>query len=90
MRNCGVKMKFDLSFFSGKNVLVTGHIGFKGPWLCRLLTLAGQMLRGMLLRHRQSHRFLMKFISLNQLAIRQTLHINNPREYHHSFLYQSF
>ena len=41
MRKCGVKMKFDLSFYNGKNVLITGHTGFKGAWLCRMLTLAG-------------------------------------------------
>lgn len=29
--------KFDLNFYSGKRVLVTGHTGFKGTWLCRLL-----------------------------------------------------
>ena len=34
-------MKFDLSFYNGKNVLITGHTGFKGAWLCRMLTLAG-------------------------------------------------
>ena len=25
----------DLSFYKGKKVLVTGHTGFKGTWLCR-------------------------------------------------------
>ena len=30
-------MKFDLAFFRGKNVLVTGHTGFKGTWLCKVL-----------------------------------------------------
>lgn len=32
---------FDLSFYSGKKVLVTGHTGFKGSWLCRILVGAG-------------------------------------------------
>ena len=27
----------DLSFYKGKKVLVTGHTGFKGSWLCRIL-----------------------------------------------------
>ena len=28
-------------FYKNKRVLVTGHTGFKGSWLCRILTLAG-------------------------------------------------
>ena len=35
-----VKM-FDLSFYKGKRVFVTGHTGFKGSWLCRVLINAG-------------------------------------------------
>lgn len=31
----------NLSFYRGKRVLVTGHTGFKGSWLCRILKLAG-------------------------------------------------
>ena len=27
----------DLSFYNGKRVLVTGHTGFKGAWLCKML-----------------------------------------------------
>lgn len=30
-----------LDFYKGKNVLVTGHTGFKGSWLCKILTKAG-------------------------------------------------
>ena len=30
-----------LQFYNGKRVLVTGHTGFKGSWLCRLLQNAG-------------------------------------------------
>lgn len=32
---------FDISFYKGKKVLVTGHTGFKGTWLCRILLNAG-------------------------------------------------
>ena len=32
---------FDLSFYKGKKVLVTGHTGFKGTWLVSLLLSAG-------------------------------------------------
>ena len=31
----------DVNFFKGKKVLVTGHTGFKGTWLCKILINAG-------------------------------------------------
>ena len=34
------------SYYQGKRVLVTGHTGFKGSWLCRVLTLAGAQVMG--------------------------------------------
>ena len=37
---------FDLSFYQGKKVLITGHTGFKGSWLCRILTNAGADVTG--------------------------------------------
>lgn len=39
-------MIVDLSFFKGKHVLVTGHTGFKGSWLCRILIDAGADVTG--------------------------------------------
>ena len=36
----------DLSFFKSKKVLVTGHTGFKGSWLCRILMNAGASVTG--------------------------------------------
>ncbi|MEG2595980.1 MAG: CDP-glucose 4,6-dehydratase [Ruthenibacterium sp.] len=36
----------DLSFWNGKNVFVTGHTGFKGSWLCRILVEAGANVTG--------------------------------------------
>lgn len=36
-----ISVNFDLSFYRGKRVLITGHTGFKGAWLCRMLMLAG-------------------------------------------------
>ena len=36
----------DLSFYNGKRVFVTGHTGFKGSWLCRILVGAGAIVTG--------------------------------------------
>lgn len=33
-------------FYQGKRVLVTGHTGFKGSWLCEMLTLLGAEVTG--------------------------------------------
>ena len=35
-----------LEFYRGKKVLVTGHTGFKGSWLCRILVKAGADVTG--------------------------------------------
>lgn len=37
---------FDLNFYKGRRVFVTGHSGFKGSWLCRLLLNAGAEVTG--------------------------------------------
>lgn len=34
------------NFYKGKRVLVTGHTGFKGSWLCRILLLTGAKVTG--------------------------------------------
>lgn len=39
-------MAFDLSFYHGKKVFVTGHTGFKGSWLCKMLVNAGAVVTG--------------------------------------------
>lgn len=36
----------DLAFYKGKRVFVTGHTGFKGSWLCRMLVMAGAVVTG--------------------------------------------
>mgnify|MGYP002510713438 FL=1 len=41
---------FDLSFYQGKKVFVTGHTGFKGSWLCKILANAGAEVTGYALK----------------------------------------
>ena len=36
----------NLDFYRGKRVLVTGHTGFKGSWMCQVLKQAGAVLTG--------------------------------------------
>ncbi len=38
--------EFDLSFYKGKKVFVTGHTGFKGSWLCKILANLGAEVTG--------------------------------------------
>ena len=36
----------DFDFYRGKRVFITGHTGFKGTWLCRILVRAGAIVTG--------------------------------------------
>ena len=36
----------DMSFYKGKKVFITGHTGFKGSWLCKILLNAGAVVTG--------------------------------------------
>lgn len=39
-------MMFDLNFYKGKRVFITGHTGFKGSWLCKILSMLGAEVTG--------------------------------------------
>ena len=39
-------MRDILNFYQGKKVFVTGHTGFKGTWLCKMLIDAGADVTG--------------------------------------------
>ncbi len=41
-----VVMMLDMDFYKGKKVFVTGHTGFKGSWLCKILVDAGADVTG--------------------------------------------
>ena len=40
----------DLSFFKGKRILITGHTGFKGAWMCQVLLMSGAEVTGYALK----------------------------------------
>ncbi len=40
------RLMLGLEFYRGKRVFVTGHTGFKGSWLCRMLIRAGAVVTG--------------------------------------------
>ena len=40
------RLMINLDFYKGKKVFITGHTGFKGTWLCEILTKAGAIITG--------------------------------------------
>lgn len=40
------RLMFDTEFYKGKKIFVTGHTGFKGSWLCKILARLGAQLTG--------------------------------------------
>lgn len=40
----------DMAFYKNKKVLITGHTGFKGSWMCKLLAMAGANVIGYALK----------------------------------------
>lgn len=37
---------FDINFYNGKKILITGHTGFKGSWMCKVLLNTGAQVTG--------------------------------------------
>lgn len=46
---------WDLSFYNGKKVFITGHTGFKGSWICSVLVNAGAQVTGYALEPNTEH-----------------------------------
>lgn len=54
----------DITFYKDKKVLVTGHTGFKGAWMCEVLLLAGAQLTGYALEAEEGSLF--RQLALNE------------------------
>lgn len=48
--DAGRKRMFDFSFYNNKRILITGHTGFKGAWMCKVLLMAGADVTGYALK----------------------------------------
>ena len=58
-----------LAKYSGKKILVTGHTGFKGTWLSRILVLAGAQVHGLALEAEKNS----LFSRIEHLGIKESL-----------------
>lgn len=55
---CGSSnMNVDLEFYKNKKILITGHTGFKGTWLCKILLELGAEITGYSLEKRKPSLF---------------------------------
>lgn len=72
-------MAFDLSFYKGKRILVTGHTGFKGTWLSRILINSGGILTGYSLQPATSQ----NLFSAAEINEKMNSIIGDIRDYEH-------
>lgn len=77
-----------LKEYSGKKILITGHTGFKGTWLARILVLAGADVYGLALKAEDNSLFsLIDNLGLKESAI---LDIRNRAEIENYFKKHEF
>lgn len=81
MENVVVAMgkKEVLDFYEGKRVFVTGHTGFKGSWLCRMLTNAGAEVCGYSLRPPTEP----SLFNIAKIGEKMKSHIGDIRDFDH-------
>lgn len=67
-------------FYKGKRILVTGHTGFKGAWLTRMLSLSGAEVHGLSLRAEKDSIYALEpnlgLVKSNEIDIRDESLIN--------------
>jgi CDP-glucose 4,6-dehydratase len=83
-----VGMFHQLTEFQGKKILVTGHTGFKGTWLSRILVLAGAEVHGIALAPEPGS----IYSRINDLGMRSSteLDIRNPHDINEYFVENKF
>lgn len=69
----------DLSFYKNKKVLVTGHTGFKGTWLCKILINAGAKVLGYSLEAPTKP----SLFELSKIESQMTSVVGDVRDYKH-------
>ena len=69
----------DLTFYKEKKVLVTGHTGFKGTWLCKMLIMAGAKVVGYALEPPT----IPNLFSLSKIENQMKSIIGDIRDYNH-------
>ena len=62
-------MEINPSFWNGKRVLITGHTGFKGSWLCMWLNKLGAVVSGLSLNESVSNPNLFTALNINYLVM---------------------
>lgn len=69
----------DLNFYKGKKVLVTGHTGFKGTWLCKILINSGAIVCGYSLEAPTNP----NLFSLSKIEFQMTSILGDIRDFNH-------
>ena len=75
------RMNIFSEFYKGKKVLVTGHTGFKGTWLCKILTMLGADVIGYSLESPTAEG--VGFCRIAQIEEKITSIIGDIRDYKH-------
>ena len=52
-----IKIMVNLEFFKDKKIFITGHTGFKGTWLCKILIDIGAIVKGYALKPEEDSLF---------------------------------
>lgn len=67
--------------FRGKKVLVTGHTGFKGSWLCFILSQMGASVYGYSIAEQEDNRHSYYALEIPSLIANPDTHIGDVRDY---------